>query len=67
MEEEINLDVDPRIRVMEIFQEFFYESNRGGITCLKGADDREFCIKFYSKENFFRDCYRLQASLHGQA
>ena len=37
-EEERNPDVDPRLRVVEIFQDFLCEANRDGITFPKGAD-----------------------------
>ena len=43
--------MDPRLRVMERFREFFYQDNRDGITCPKGAYARETCIKFHSKGN----------------
>ena len=39
-DEERNPDVDPRMRVMERFREFFCEANRDGIICPKGADIR---------------------------
>ena len=50
-DEERNPKLDPRLRVMEIFKYFLYETNRDGITCPKGEDDREVCIKFHSKGN----------------
>ena len=56
MEYERKPDVNPHIRVMKKFREFFYETNREGITCPNGADGREVCIKFHSKGNFTNDC-----------
>ena len=46
-EEERNPDVDPRLRVMEQFREFFSDHNKDIIMCPKGADSMEVCIKFY--------------------
>ena len=50
-EEERNPDLDPRLRLAEIFREFFCETNRGGIRVSKGAYGREICIKFHFKGN----------------
>ena len=38
--DERNPDMDPRLRVMEIFRDFFCETNMDGITYTKGEDDR---------------------------
>ena len=39
-DKERNQDVDPRLRVMERFQELFNPDNRDDHTCSKRADDR---------------------------
>ena len=65
-DEEKNPDMDLRLRVMDRFRELLFEVNRDGITCPKGADDIEICIKFHSKGNYFRDCSCSHASLCGQ-
>ena len=40
MDDEINPDVDPRLRVMEQLREFFSDQNRDGIMCSKRAYGR---------------------------
>ena len=40
LEYERNPDMDPHIRVMEIFREFLCDHKRDGIMCPKGADSR---------------------------
>ena len=51
VEDERNPDVDPHIRVMERFRDFFCETNRDEITCTKGSDSREVFINLHSKGN----------------
>ena len=54
-EEERNPDMDPSIREMKRFTEFFCKTNRDYITCPKGEEVREVCIKLHSKGNCIRD------------
>ena len=65
-EEESNPDVDPRLRVMERFRDFFCDKNRYGIMWPKGKDSRELWIRLHSKGNCTRDCFYSHAYLCGQ-
>ena len=64
--EERNPDLDPRLRLMEGFRIFFYETNRDSIMCPKGSKNIEVCIQFLSKGNCTCNTSRSHPYLRGQ-
>ena len=65
LEYDRNPEVDPRLRVMKRFRDFFSDQNRYVIMCPKGVDGREVYIKFHSKLTCTRVCSCSHASLRG--